>query len=108
MELLIIVFFGGVEMLCKHLNELSSQFFLFSPENCIWNNFEDECFDEDPIPVGGYPDSSDDAETCENCDLEAEQIAEEPVSVEDEETENPRFMQPVKIVSSDEVRFEKI
>merc|ERR1712021_45164 len=75
---------------------------LYDPENCIWNNFEDECFDEDPIPVGGYPASSDDAETCENCALEAEQIAEEPVPVEDEETENPRFMQPVKIVSSDE------
>ena len=74
---------------------------LYDPDNCIWNNFEDECFDEDPIPVGGYPDKSDD--DCDDCGLAADKIGDEPVNTDStESTDNPKFMRPVKVVSNEE------
>ena len=79
-----------------------------SPENCIWNAFDDQCFDEDPIPVGGYPDAE-----CTDCDIVAKPIDQsEPASPpvqsepEEEETEetttNPKFARPVKFVSDNQ------
>ena len=78
---------------------------IFSPDNCIWNDFDGECFDEEPIPEGGFPDSSDPTE-CPTCGLEAEKIADEPKNEQDdEETDNPKFMRPVKVVSNNQVSF---
>ena len=59
----------------------------FSPENCIWNNHDDQCYDQDPIPVGGFPDPE-----CTDChhDVVAEpvdQSAPEPPSVQSEAEE---------------------
>ena len=99
----------------------------FSPNNCIWNDFDGECFDEEPIPEGGFPDPNAEPETteppvteppvteppatptpCTTCGLEAEKIADEPENTdthEEEETDNPKFMRPVKVVSNDQVRL---
>ena len=71
----------------------------FSPENCIWNSFDDQCFDEEPIPAGGYPDKTD---------APAEPLEEEPELPEETETEteetttNPKFARPVKVVSTNQ------
>lgn len=76
---------------------------LYDPDNCIWNNFDDQCFDEDPIPVGGYPDSSEDSDKdCDDCGLAAEKIGDAPETDTTESTDNPKFMRPVKVVSNDE------
>ena len=104
----------------------------FSPNNCIWNDFDGECFDEEPIPEGGFPDPNAEPETteppiteppvteppvteppatptpCTTCGLEAEKIADEPENTdthEEEETDNPKFMRPVKVVSNNQVRL---
>jgi len=75
---------------------------LYDPDNCIWNAFDGECFDEEPIPEGGFPDSSNSTD-CPTCGLEAEKIADEPTNVQDdEETDNPKFMRPVKVVSNNQ------
>lgn len=79
---------------------------LYDPDNCIWNNFDDQCFDEDPIPVGGYPDSSEDSDKdCDDCGLAAEKIGDAPDTDSTDSTDttdNPKFMRPVKVVSNDE------
>ena len=77
----------------RNLNEF------FSPDNCIWNAFDDQCFDEDPIPVGGYPDAE-----CTDCDIVAKPVSSSTDQSEPEEetTTNPKFARPVKFVSDNQ------
>ena len=74
--------------------------FVFSPENCIWNSFDDECFDEEPIPVGGYPDKT--AEELPEFPFETPEEPETEAEEEEETTTNPKFARPVKVVSTNQ------
>lgn len=65
---------------------------LYDPSNCIWNSFNEECFDEDPIPEGGYPDPEEEEEECEECALAASKKEKEEI----EESEEPEESEEIE------------